>query len=802
MKATVLILFIFAIFGCSNQPPTRSTTQQYNYSVIEENGGFLITNNSGKSKKLTAYGDQIIRLQSLTNGEVLLPNDHYEMVLSHDWPKTMTVKKHSDKLVFSTRAIQVEIDASSLAATFFHIDNKTQLLREVAPTQWQQNTIKTTFEYDNKEHFTGLGHGYYARESGIDLKGKIVERNYGSAPIEQAPLLVPFYMSNKGYGVFLNSMFSNKFNFGVNDNYTMEIDDSGFSGQMDYFFIAGPKLTKVLDNYTQLTGRPRLPMKSIFGLQLSDKGHDHNSPTPSDENWWRAKIAQHKNANLPIDHVVNDNRWRAAGGKRCESKIEWDKGRYPSPAAYKKWLDENDLTITLDFNRCIGQYSDGWDASFNLPQTGEIEFPNSAPDLTNPKFRKWFWQVFYDKALNPALNYPGDALWIDEFDEQGAAPKNMVLANGRSSAEMRNYWFFLISKALVQQGWDKSDINNRPFVWVRGMTAGAQRYATLWSGDIYPNYDDMAGQIRSMQLAGMSGFPYWGHDAGGFYDWKNNVGPDDNMYQQWSMAFGSFAPIWKPHGMGASRWPLDRNKKVLSSVNTYAKLRYQLMPYIYTSAHQAAKTGLPMTRAMALLYQDIPQAWQYDLQYMWGDNLLVAPLAKDRGEKEIWLPEGIWIDYFSHKRFTGGKVISQNVNTGSLPLFVKEGAIIPKRDYALSTQALDKTRLLIDVYTGSNGEFTLIEDDDKTEAYANKKELMTTTLGYRDSVQKLVINGATGTYNQAPTTRAYQVTFIGITQATSVLVNDKEIEFLLTKDGVTVEIPSRPIEKSITVVIK
>ena len=275
-----------------------------------------------------------------------------------------------------------------------------------------------------------------------------------SKPIDQAPLLVPFYLSSLGYGVFLNSTFPNRFELNADGDYSMAIDTHGFDGQMDYFFIAGPKLVDVLDRYTQLTGRPRLPMKAMFGLQLSDKGHDHHSETPSDEQWWRDKITEHREAGLPLDHVVNDNRWRAAGGKRCESKIEWDEERYPDPAAWKWWLDEQGLVSTLDFNRCIARFSDGWQAAFNLPPIDNIEFADSAPDLTNADFRDWFWRIFYEKSLDPSLGYPGDALWIDEFDEQGAAPLDIVLANGRSSAEMRNYWFFLIAKALVADGWE------------------------------------------------------------------------------------------------------------------------------------------------------------------------------------------------------------------------------------------------------------------------------------------------------------------------------------------------------------
>ena len=499
-------------------------------------------------------------------------------------------------------------------------------------------------------------------------------------------------------------------------------------------------------------------MKAMFGLALSDKGHDHNSTTPSDEEWWKAKILAHRDAGLPLDHVVNDNRWRAAGGKRCESKLEWDSERYPDPAEWKQWLDEQGLVSTIDFNRCIAQYSDGWDTAFNLPPIDNIEFADSAPDLTNSDFRRWFWRIFYDKSLNPSLGYPGDALWIDEFDEQGAAPKDIVLANGRSSAEMRNYWFFLIAKALVADGWDKSDIVQRPFAWVRGMTAGAQRYATLWSGDIQPNDEDMAAQIRAMQLAGLAGFPYWGHDAGGFYNWDEDVGPDESLYQRWAMAFGSFSPFWKPHGMGQSRWPLDRGADSLAAAQTFGRLRYELMPYLYSAAHEATETGIPIARPMLLEYPHRDEAWQHDLQYMFGPDLLVAPLV-NAAETGVWLPAGHWYSIWDGHHYAGDQVIDLREDADVMPVLARAGAIIPKREYAQSTAFIDKAKLVVDVYAGADGEFRLVEDDDRTEAYRNGERRIT-WLRYDDSDKVLTIDASQGHYAGAPDYRDVLITLI------------------------------------------
>jgi alpha-D-xyloside xylohydrolase len=764
----------------------------------------FVTGAHGEQIRVTAYGRNAVRIQSIRAGEKYFDDNHYEMVASHAYDDVFQLSHRGGKLVLKLdgpNAIELDIDPKTLAISYFTDGASRPVLKERGGAEWHGSVISQGFEFDGHEHFTALGHGYFGRAKSIDLKGQEIERNYGSVQIEQAPLLVPFYISSKGYGVFLNSTFKNFFDFGQDKHYQFGIDTLGFDGRMDYFFIAGPQPKDVLTHYVELTGKPRLPTKAMFGLALSDKSHDHDSPTPSDEKWWKQKIVDHRAAGFPIDHVVNDNRWRAGGGKRCESYIEWDKGRFPDPAEYQRWLKANGLVLTIDFNRCVAQFSEGWNKSFNLPEPGKVDFAESAPDLTNPAFRKWFWEIMYKKSLDPALGYPGDALWIDEFDEEGLAPQQQILANGLSSAEMRNYWFFLIAKALVQQGWDQSGLKERPYVWVRGMTAGAQRYATLWSGDIKPNFDDMKNQIRAMQLAGLSGFPFWGHDAGGFYDWEKKIGPDPELYEKWAMAFGSFAPIWKPHGAGPSRWPLDRTAPEQAVARTFTHMRYELMPYTYSAAHEAASSGIPIARAMLLEFPKQEKAWQYDLQYMWGPDLLVAPFTSADQVQDVWLPPGKWFDYWQPQHAVqGDTVLRIKPDAKQIALFVKAGSVIPKRKFALSTQFLDKSQLLLDVYAGADGATSLVEDDDTTEEYRLHDQQMTTAISYRDAATSIHIGAAQGDYAGAPTQRSYVITLHGAPASSCFTVNGAPAEVHANANqDIQITVPQASIRKDVTI---
>ena len=721
--------------------------------------GLTLSDEQGQSVRLTPYGDYIMRVQIARPGETFLPDDQYDMVTNHSWKNSVQFQKVENGYRAESsnkQGIKVDIPPDGRGLRFSLSGEQESFLSEGDGVVWSGSQVSLRFKNDPEEHFCGLGHGFYGRVDTLDLKGKTIERNYGEQQHgRQGPLLVPFYLSSKGYGVFLNSTFPNRFVLGGWGHYEIGIDDYGYGGQLDYFVIVGPGFSKIIDRYTQLTGRPRLPQKLFFGLHLSDKGYPDNEG----EAWWKSKVAEHRAAGYPLDHIANDNRWRSGSGAWEGSWFEWSPERYPDPAQYKKWCDEQGLVATVDLNMNICNDSWGWKDEYNYPNTEGMAHADSMPDYSNPKMRKWVWELFWKKTLDPKLGYPGDALWIDETDEIGGVSMDSVLGSGRRQAEEKNYYLFRIAQAFVEEGWEK-DIGDerRPFVWIRGGCAGAQRYATHWTGDIDPTYQEMKLQLRGMLASGLSGFPYFNHDAGGFHH-----GPDDEMYQQWAMAFGSFTPIWRPHGPGLSRWPMDRSQSCQEVATRYTSLRYEMMPYIYTYAHEAQRSGAPMARPMVFDYQDQPEAWAADLQYMWGGEMIVAPsFSGEAANVKIWLPPGNdWIDFWTHEKYSGGQTLEYQAEVGRLPVFVKAGAIIPKREYAMSTAWLKKDHLVIDVYPGADGTFLLIEDDDTSEKYRTENECSETKIQYSELEEKLTIHPVAGTYTGQPKQRSYTVRLLG-----------------------------------------
>lgn len=795
IRQALPLLFLFLYLG-----PAASGQSGNFASYTQGDHDIVFQSDNGTRLRVQLYSSFTLRFQWVQKGENFFPDNHYEMVATHDRRGTYTIQEYST-FVYLTVAgksgLRIALQKSPMRVAVLQGDKQEPLLSEAEGIRWSGNEIISDFAPDTSEHFCGMGHQTYGWVESIDLQGKAASSNYGEGEKDhwgkQAVLTVPFFMSSKGYGLFLNSTYEHDFSFGKDGTYAFGIDTKGFEGRMDYFFIYGPKFPAILDRYTQLTGRPRLPQKSIFGLQLSDKGQPKNEGAE----WWKAKILAQREAGFAFDHIVNDNRWRAGTGGWSGSWFEWDSTRYTDPAAFNRWCEDNHVTVTLDLNRNNIAACAGWKPEYNIPQAESyVDFGQSVPDYSNPKTRNWIWRLFWSQSLNPALDYPGDALWIDETDDLWNLNDSIICANGRSWAENENYYPFLIAKAIVQKGWDNTNDNQpsgigeakRPFVWVRSMSAGAQRYATHWNGDIKCNCEWMKATIRAMQASGLSGFPYFNHDAGGFM----RPGPEDYLYKQWAMAFGSFSPIWRPHGPGKNgRWPLDRSPACQRVAKKYIQQRYEMMPYLYTYAYQAYHTGTPMARAMVMDYQEEEAAWAYDLQYLWGDEMLVAPVCSQADTTiQVWLPGGQrWYNYWNDEAIAGGQVIRHAATEDNIPLFVKEGAIIPKHAYALSTFTIDASALTLEVYTGKDGTFHLYEDDGVSEKFRTADEHRTTAIHYQENPRRLIIRAAEGDYEGAAPARKYRIRFHGLEKLQQFQFDGQPLRSVKSEEGLSEETP-------------
>jgi alpha-glucosidase (family GH31 glycosyl hydrolase) len=751
-------------------------TQVGNYGSHATSGrSVVITGATGETLRITPYGDYMVRIQVAKKGESFYADDRYEIVEKHDWNGTLGVVTSDSSLAISTEAadgISIALAKQPMRLAFSLKGQTAAVLSEGNGVTWSGNTITEAFASTTDEHFAGLGHETHGHIKKLDRQGTSLKVKSGS----EGACVVPFYLSSRGYGVLLNTTFTHTITLAQNNVYSLNIDGEGYGGQMDYFFIAGPLLTQVVDRYTQLSGRPRMPQRSLFGLLLSDK----SDPTNNGEPWWKQMITDHRNAGFAFDHQVNDNAWRAsneATSAQMNSWFEFRKDRYPDPAEYKKWCDDNGVTVTLDINRPGLSITPGWsDQQYGMPGT------TACPDFTNVATRKWLWNLFFSKALDPTLKYPGDSIWLDEFDYPDQA-HSMTLSSGKRWAEESINYHLDLQKACVKEGWDVAiGEAKRPYFWSRGITAGAQRWGSYWTGDIDGNWSDMADQVRAVQSAGISGFPYFNHDAGAHL---NVTVTEDNLYRQWDMGFGSFTPIWKPHGPSHKRWPLQRNSTCQATAKTFITTRYQMIPYIYSYARIAQATGVPMARPMFLDDKDNATAWQKELQYMWGKEMLVAPNCSDGGNSvSVWLPKGNWYYFWDDKKYAGDKTESISAATGVVPAFVREGAIIPMAPFAKSTFFIPKDNLLVHAYTGADDLFQLFEDDGVTEKFRTKSESRVTDLRFTQQDLGVEVGASQGTYSGAPSSRSYQVIYHGLAADTPLYLNGTPISSFASQGAI------------------
>jgi alpha-glucosidase (family GH31 glycosyl hydrolase) len=467
-SGTFLCAALLASAGLANAAPLGTYSS---HAILTTPAAIEITDNSGKLLRLRAYGDDMVRVQA-SDDATFLPDDHYQMVEHHNHGGSLTIlSDDATSLVIASGDIRVTVSKNPLRLSFADAGGNT-ILSDSSGIDLDPAVLSYNFTADNAEKFIGYGQKRLALQDTFQLAGRTERRNYNENGFpgrgSQGVVIVPFYMSSKGYGFFANSTYPNEGRFNVAGDYSFRLETAGEAAEADYFFILGPAPADILEAYTRLTGRPRMLGKSYFGIHLSDNDPQIPGLPNINQQWWETMTTNHHNAGLPLDHMVFDNDWRAASplpggvvGQWGGSQFAFEATRYPDPASFRQSYDAKGLTLTLDLNLNNCNDSEGWNPSFNLDPSITTNHGNSEPDYWNPATRNWFWNLMWNKAFNPALGYPGDAIWLDESDGVGR-PNSHIVSNGRTWREMKNYYFFQTAYAAVAEGWDNVEGEPHP----------------------------------------------------------------------------------------------------------------------------------------------------------------------------------------------------------------------------------------------------------------------------------------------------------------------------------------------------
>ncbi|HEY9523934.1 MAG TPA: TIM-barrel domain-containing protein [Thermopolyspora sp.] len=511
------------------------------------------------------------------------------------------------------------------------------------------------------EHFGGFGEKFTPLDKrgqrplmwNFDAFGTESDRSYKN---------VPFYVSSRGYGILLDSGMPAEFDMCRSTHSCVEIvvpDDL-----IDYYLIAGPTIPDILHRFDLLTCRPALPPKWAFGTWISS-GFFRDSQERVME---RARRIRERG--IPCDVLHLDTYWQVDGHW---SDMRWDREYFPDPEGMLAALAEMGFKVCLWMNPYISHLSPIFaEASakgyFLRKQDGEVYIADSwhgsyppcgIVDFTNPEAAEWFAELLRGPLRQGAATYKTD------FAE--GVPADAVAFNGMSGTELHNVYTLLFNDLVAAV---TREINGHEMVWARSSFLGGQRHSAQWGGDTYTSFAAMSSTLRGGLSHGLSGVPFWSHDAGGF-----TGRPSDDLYVRWAQ-FGALSPLVRFHGT-TSREPWEYAESAEQATVDALRLRYRLMPYIYSAAIDAARTGAPMMRALCVDHPDDPVAWQADLEYLLGRDLLVAPMTSPEGVRQVYFPAGDWVDHWTGEVVHGGRYVTISAPLDKIPLFVRFGALIP-----------------------------------------------------------------------------------------------------------------------------
>ncbi len=474
---------------------------------------------------------------------------------------------------------------------------------------------------------------------------------------------IPFYISNKGYGVFVNH--PEKVEFEVA---TEQVTKTAFSvegGCLDYYLFNGPTMKEVLTRYTDLTGKPSLPAPWTFGLWLST-----SFTTNYDEETVMSFVNGMLERDIPLRTFHFDCFWMK---EFHWTDFEWDSRVFPDPEGMLRRIKEKGLNICVWINPYIGQESclfrEGMEKGYFVKRiNGDVwQWDMWQPGMALVDFTNKDACAWYQEKLAGLLSMGVDCFKTD-FGER-IPVEGICYHDGSDPKKMHNYYTYLYNK-VVYEILEKKRGKGEAVLFARSATAGGQKFPVHWGGDCWSDYESMEESLRGGLSLMMSGFGYWAHDIGGF---ESTSTPD--VYKRW-VAFGLLSSHSRLHGSTSYRVPWAYDEEAVDVVRFFTKLKARLMPYLYKTAVITSKTGIPTMRSMVLEFTEDRTCHYTDRQYMLGDSLLTAPIFNEEGMADYYLPAGRWTDFFTGEVKTGGSWIKEKHGYLSVPLLVKENSIV------------------------------------------------------------------------------------------------------------------------------
>ena len=640
---------------------------------------------------ITSPAPDVLRVQTYHHLGVKKRKPEFELYQKEE--QLLTVTSDEEKLTVTSGGLTLEIGKKNWYMAYRR--GNEVITRSAAKdlacmkTDWKGDAYDKgdgTETYMRQQLTMGVGeliYGLGERFTAFTKNGQSVAiwNEDGGTSTYQSYKNIPFYISNNGYGVFVNHPEKVEFEIG-----TEQVTKTAFSvegGYLDYYLFNGPSMKEVLERYTDLTGKPSLPAPWTFGLWLST-----SFTTNYDEETVMSFVDGMLDRGIPLRTFHFDCFWMK---EFHWTDFVWDSRVFPDPKGMLSRIKAKGLNICVWINPYIAQesclFAEGMEKGYFVKRTNgdvwqwDMWQPGMAlVDFTNPDACTW-----YQEKLAGLLDMGVDCFKTD-FGER--IPVDGIEYFDHSDAKkMHNYYTYLYNKT-VYDILEKKRGKGEAVLFARSATVGGQKFPVHWGGDCWSDYESMEESLRGGLSLLMSGFGFWAHDIGGF---ESTSTPD--VYKRW-VAFGLLSSHSRLHGSTSYRVPWAYDEEAVDVVRFFTRLKARLMPYLYKTAIQANKTGVPTMRSMVLEFTEDRTCHYVDKQYMLGDSLLVAPIFNEESLADYYLPAGRWTDFFTGEVKEGGRWIQEKHGYLSVPLLVRENSIVaigahddkPDYDYGEDTE--------------------------------------------------------------------------------------------------------------------
>jgi len=707
--------------------------------------------------KIQVCADSIIRVMYSASD---FPNQRRYVVLKDHWPTQWTIESSAEDVRVSTDKLTVKVTRKNSSIAFFdHAGKKLFEDNQRTLTPVEVNGEKTyrgemfSNLWGSYEAFYGLGQ----HQGGVwNYRGDVVDLSQDNTNIS-----IPMFLSSNGYGIFWDNASRSRFN---NRYLSALYVSSEVADKIDYYFLYGPEFDQIIAEYRQLTGASPLFGKWAYGFWQCKNRYRTQQELLS-------VARKYRDLHIPVDNIVQDWFWWKTMGEPV-----FDESRYPDPKAMIDSLHSDHFHFMISvwpyFRPGTETYDDMQRRGYFIDKTKAPGFHPEGQalyDAFNPAARTYYWKLMDDHLFKLGA----DAWWLDTDEPETEGREANVLVTNRVNGDENGARFAnlypLMTTSAVYAGQRSESDNKRVFILSRSAFAGSQRNAAaVWSGDVNSDWTFFKRQIPAGLNYSLSGLPYWTTDIGGFVSGD----PDDPKYRdlfiRW-FQFGTFCPIFRVHGTRSNDqnelWSYGADAQRI--LVAFDRLRYRLLPYLYSVAWMTTDQGYTPMRALVMDFRSDVRVLNIGDQFMFGPAIMVNPVTQpEASSRRVYLPSlrtqssgAGWYDFWTGQRQERAGEMEASAPIDRIPLYIRSGSIVPLGpEEEWSTQHLADP-LELRVYPGAEGDFTLYEDENDGYNY-EKGAYSTIALHWDEAHHTLTIGARKGAFPGMLQSRRFRVVFV------------------------------------------